>query len=284
MQLRPRRPSLKRRPLRRPRRQRRRRRRYPRRCPPKSAAASTSSLAPQPISIDSRCSCRFPRLRVRDRSRWCLTPKVPDRTHVYWARQGPWTVASSAMKTTANRRLISGYTVAIRGRMAGRCVSHIRREAGALHQHQPDHQDAARIGSRNFAIRRGFRQCRNCAGRDRAAYFYNSDNSMEVIYGGGGGTIFATVVDLRNPEVDAILPIPLQWGFRARPRFPYNRRRTVNGPNPSAPITIIFQQLGGRYAVDVTLPRHGQFSGLLPGASTDLKAPTRPVRKLPHNA
>ena len=31
------------------------------------------------------------------------------------------------------------------------------------------------------------------------AYFYNSDNSMQVSYGEGGGAIFATITDLRNP-------------------------------------------------------------------------------------
>ena len=41
-------------------------------------------------------------------------------------------------------------------------------------------------------------------------YFYNSDNSMQVIYGGGVGAIYATVVDTPKPRGrNGILPIPL---------------------------------------------------------------------------
>lgn len=36
------------------------------------------------------------------------------------------------------------------------------------------------------------------------------------------------------------------------PALPYDRDTTVTGPSPSAPVTIIFQQLGGTYSVNVT--------------------------------
>ena len=53
-------------------------------------------------------------------------------------------------------------------------------------------------------------------------YFYNSDNSMEVIYSEGGLATFATVVDTRNPEgCNGVLPVPLdrRQGTMA---FPYD--------------------------------------------------------------
>jgi hypothetical protein len=76
-------------------------------------------------------------------------------------------------------------------------------------------------------------------------YFYNSDNSMQVSYGEGGGAIFATITDLRNPP-GAIEVCQ------------------YNGPNPSAPITIIFQQLGGHYAVDVSCQGTGNSAAFSP--------------------
>lgn len=36
------------------------------------------------------------------------------------------------------------------------------------------------------------------------------------------------------------------------PALPYHQDTTVHGPTPSRPVTIIFQQLGGTYSVDVT--------------------------------
>ncbi len=34
--------------------------------------------------------------------------------------------------------------------------------------------------------------------------------------------------------------------------FPYDADVAVTGPHPSPPITIIFQQIGGRYSVNVS--------------------------------
>ncbi len=55
-------------------------------------------------------------------------------------------------------------------------------------------------------------------------YFYNSDNSMQVIYGEGGGAIFATVVDLRNPEGATEFCQYHAVGVQGTPTFPYTRQ------------------------------------------------------------
>jgi hypothetical protein len=95
-------------------------------------------------------------------------------------------------------------------------------------------------------------------------YFYNSDNSMQVSYGEGGGAIFATVVDYRNPPG---APEVCQYhavGVQGTPALPYVRQTTVVGPNASPPITIIFQQLGGHYAVDVSCQGTGNSAAFSP--------------------
>lgn len=105
------------------------------------------------------------------------------------------------------------------------------------------------------------------AGTARATepgYFYNSDNSMQVIYGGGAGAIFATVVDARNPEGVTEFCQYHAVGVQGTPALPYNRQTTVTGPNPSAPITIIFQQLGGHYSVNVTCNGTGNSAAFSP--------------------
>ena len=96
------------------------------------------------------------------------------------------------------------------------------------------------------------------------AYFYNSDNSMQVIYGGGGGAIFATIIDLRNPAGVTEFCQYHAVGVQGTPALPYNRRTTLNGPNPSPPITIIFQQLGGHFAVDVSCQGTGNSAAFSP--------------------
>jgi hypothetical protein len=105
------------------------------------------------------------------------------------------------------------------------------------------------------------------AGTARATeptYFYNSDNSMEVIYGGGVGAIYATVVDSRNPEGVTEFCQYHSVGVQGTSAFPYNRQTTVTGPNPSAPITIIFPQIGGHYAVDVSCQGTGNSAAFSP--------------------
>jgi hypothetical protein len=95
-------------------------------------------------------------------------------------------------------------------------------------------------------------------------FFYNSDNSMQVSYGEGGGAIFATIVDLRNPEGATEFCQYHAVGVQGTPALPYVRQTAVTGPNPSPPITIIFQQLGGHYAVDVSCQGTGNSAAFSP--------------------
>jgi hypothetical protein len=84
------------------------------------------------------------------------------------------------------------------------------------------------------------------------AYFANQDGSLEVIYGGGGMAIYATIVDAHNPPGATEVCHYHSVGVMDTPGFPYDRDTTVTGPSPSAPVTIIFQKLGGNYSVNVT--------------------------------
>jgi hypothetical protein len=95
-------------------------------------------------------------------------------------------------------------------------------------------------------------------------YFYNSDNSMQVIYGGGGAAIFATVVDLRNPEGVTEFCQYHAVGVQGTPTFPYTRQTMVTGPNPSAPIAIVLPPLGGHLAVDVSCQGTGNSAAFSP--------------------
>jgi hypothetical protein len=95
-------------------------------------------------------------------------------------------------------------------------------------------------------------------------YFYNSDNSMQVSYGEGGGAIFATITDLRNPPGAIEVCQYHAVGVQGTPALPYISQTTLNGPNPSPPITIIFQQLGGHYAVDVSCQGTGNSAAFSP--------------------
>jgi hypothetical protein len=95
-------------------------------------------------------------------------------------------------------------------------------------------------------------------------YFYNSDNSMQVSYGEGGGAIFATIVDLRNPEGATEFCQYHAVGVQGTPTFPYTRQTTVTGPNPSAPIAIVLPPIGGRFAVDVSCQGTGNSAAFSP--------------------
>src|SRR5271155_1753265 len=63
-------------------------------------------------------------------------------------------------------------------------------------------------------------------------YFYNSDNSMQVSYGEGGGAIFATITDLRNPPGAIEVCQYHAVGVQGTPALPYVHQTTLNGPNP----------------------------------------------------
>ena len=95
-------------------------------------------------------------------------------------------------------------------------------------------------------------------------YFYNSDNSMQVTYGEGGGAIFATITDLRNPPGAIELCQYHAVGVQGTPTFPYNRETTVTGPNPSAPIAIVLPPIGGHFAVDVSCQGTGNSAAFSP--------------------
>lgn len=96
------------------------------------------------------------------------------------------------------------------------------------------------------------------------AYFANQDGSLEVIYGGGGMAIYATIVDARNPEGATEFCHYHSVGVMGTPVLPYDRDTTVTGPHPSAPVTIIFQQLGGNYSVNVTCNGTGNSAAYSP--------------------
>jgi hypothetical protein len=95
-------------------------------------------------------------------------------------------------------------------------------------------------------------------------YFANPDGSLEVIYGGGGVAIYATIVDAHNPPGATEVCHYHSVGVMNTPGFPYDRDTTVTGPSPSAPVTIIFQQLGGTYSVNVTCYGTGNSAGYSP--------------------
>lgn len=83
-------------------------------------------------------------------------------------------------------------------------------------------------------------------------YFANQDGSLEVVYGGGGLAIFATIVDAKNPPGATEDCHYHSVGVMNTPALPYDADTMVTGPSPSAPVTIVFQQLGGTYSVNVT--------------------------------
>lgn len=83
-------------------------------------------------------------------------------------------------------------------------------------------------------------------------YFANQDGSLEVIYGGGGLALYATIVDAHNPPGATELCHYHSVGVMNTLALPYDSDTTVTGPSPSAPVTIIFPQLGGTYSVNVT--------------------------------
>jgi hypothetical protein len=43
-------------------------------------------------------------------------------------------------------------------------------------------------------------------------YFTNKDGSLEVIYGGGGLALYATIVDARNPQGQRKIATTTPWG------------------------------------------------------------------------
>lgn len=96
------------------------------------------------------------------------------------------------------------------------------------------------------------------------AYFTNPAGTLEVIYGGGGIALYATIVDSTNPEGATEVCHYHSVGVMSTPALPYEADTMVTGPHPSAPVTIIFQQTGGTYAVMVTCYGTGNSAGYSP--------------------
>jgi hypothetical protein len=95
-------------------------------------------------------------------------------------------------------------------------------------------------------------------------YFANQDGSLEVIYGGGGLALYATIVDARNPPGATEFCHYHSVGVMSTPALPYDAETTVSGPHPSSPVTILFQQTGGTYSVNVTCNGTGNVAGYSP--------------------
>ncbi|HEY9306154.1 MAG TPA: hypothetical protein VIO95_17845, partial [Mycobacterium sp.] len=76
--------------------------------------------------------------------------------------------------------------------------------------------------------------------------------------------LFATIVDARNPMGATEFCHYHSVGVMNTPALPYDADTTVNGPSPSAPVTIIFQQLGGTYSVNVTCSGTGNSAAYSP--------------------
>jgi hypothetical protein len=83
-------------------------------------------------------------------------------------------------------------------------------------------------------------------------YFANQDGSLEVIYGGGGLALYATIVDAHNPPGATEFCHYHSVGVMNTLVLPYDADTTVTGASPSAPVTIIFPPSGGTYSVNVT--------------------------------
>lgn len=94
--------------------------------------------------------------------------------------------------------------------------------------------------------------------------FTNQDGTLEVIYGGGGLALFATIVDTKNPQGATELCHYHSEGVMNTLAFPYDASILVTGPTPSAPVTIIFVQLGGTFSVTVTCDGTGNTASYSP--------------------
>lgn len=93
--------------------------------------------------------------------------------------------------------------------------------------------------------------------------FTNDNGTLEVIYGGGGLSVFATIVDTTNPpgvtEVCHYHSIGVQ-----PPTLPFDADKLVTGPNPSTPLIIVVPLLGDQYSVAVTCNGTGNEASYAP--------------------
>lgn len=95
-------------------------------------------------------------------------------------------------------------------------------------------------------------------------YFTNPNGTLQVIYSGGGMAIYATVIDTANPPGVTEFCHYHAVGVMSTPAFSHDADTMVTGAHPSAPMTIIFQQLGGTYSVNVTCNGTGNSASYSP--------------------
>lgn len=76
-------------------------------------------------------------------------------------------------------------------------------KTGARHKHHP-RQEIARRGHRRgrrvSLLAALFASAGTAHAGTNPASFANQDGSLEVVYGGGGVALYATIVDVRNPQ------------------------------------------------------------------------------------
>lgn len=93
--------------------------------------------------------------------------------------------------------------------------------------------------------------------------FTNDNGTLEVIYGGGGLSVFATIVDTTNPpgvtEICHYHSIGVQ-----PPTLPFDADKLVTGPNPSTPLIVLVPLLGDQYSVAVTCNGTGNEASYAP--------------------
>ncbi len=121
------------------------------------------------------------------------------------------------------------------------------------------------------------------AGAIEPTYFYNSDNSMQVSYGEGGGAIFATVTDLRNPRFATEVCQYHAVGVQGTPALPYNKS---DGRHRAESFAADHDHLAATRRTlrrGRQLPGHRQLGRLLPGHLLIWQT-TKTCSKLTHNA
>ena len=93
--------------------------------------------------------------------------------------------------------------------------------------------------------------------------FTNDNGTLEVIYGGGGLSVFATIVDTTNPPGVTEICHYHSIGV-SPPTLPFDADKLVTGPNPSTPLIILVPLLGDQYSVAVTCNGTGNEASYAP--------------------
>ncbi len=93
--------------------------------------------------------------------------------------------------------------------------------------------------------------------------FTNDSGTLEVIYGGGGLGVFATIVDTANPPGVTEICHYHSVGVEP-PTLPWDADKLVTGPNPSTPLIVVIPLLGAQYSVAVTCNGTGNSASYAP--------------------